>query len=298
MQPKEKYQSQLEADFRAAGNPRLCYHARALPPHAHESLQGILGPCRKDDAGLQNAPNLAEEKRKIAFESDNNTFKNDKYNSYSLIHCMPHFLTSLAYFNQILVPYVLTLKHLGLAFSLIIFVIAFIECFPIIGYILPGTIVFYGASAFALRENLIPNYIIFMALGSFLADMVSYFLGKKGNGIMLRHIEKRKEMFQKVHTFFSKYGVIGMIAGKNIGFARPMVAFVAGTSEMGLKKFIISSWIASCIWPFQYLLFALYFRKHAGLINIIIHRFGIMLLLLVVAYFLIRKLIHLHKKQD
>ena len=211
---------------------------------------------------------------------------------------MPHFLTSLAYFNHILIPYVLEFKHLGLAFSLIMIVIAFIECIPIIGYILPGTVIFYGAAAFALRENLIPSYVIFMAIGGFAADMVSYYLGKRGNVMMMRQIEKRKELFEKVHAFFSKYGVIGMIVGKNIGFARPMIAFVAGTSEMSLKKFMIASWIACCIWPFQYLLLAVYLRKYAGLINIIIHRFGLLLLLLAVAYFLIRKLIKLHNQQD
>lgn len=210
---------------------------------------------------------------------------------------MPHLLTSLAYFNQILVPYVLTLKHVGLAFSLIIMVVAFIECFPLLGYVIPGTIVFYGAAAFAMRENLIPSYVIFMAIGGFIADMVSYFLGKKGNAVMMKRIEKRKEVFEKVRAFFSKYGAIGMIVGKNIGFIRPMIAFIAGTSEMSLKKFMISSWIACCIWPFQYLLFALYFRKHAGLINIIVHRFGLLILLLAIAYLLIRKLIHLSRKK-
>lgn len=211
---------------------------------------------------------------------------------------MPHFLSSLAYFNQILTPYVLEFKHLGLAFSLIMIVIAFIECLPVIGYILPGTVVFYGAAAFALRENLIPSYVIFMTIGGFAADMVSYYLGRKGNAVMMRHIEKRKELFEKVHAFFSKYGVIGMIAGKNIGFARPMIAFVAGTSEMSWKKFMISSWIACCIWPFQYLLLAVYFKKYAGPITIIINRFGLSLLLLVVAYFLIRKLIKLRNHQN
>jgi|GEM_PF-6399481 len=296
MQQEEKHKPQLETDIRTARGARLCDYARALASDSYESLQGILGARGEYDAGLQNASNVAEEKWRGSLEGNKYSSAKREYTYQSLI--MPHFLSSIAYFNQILIPYVLEFEHLGLAFSLIMIIIAFIECIPIIGYILPGTIIFYGASAFAIKENLIPNYVIFMVIGGFSADMVSYYLGKKGNEVMMRHVEKRKELFEKVHAFFSKYGVIGMIAGKNIGFARPMIAFVAGTSEMGLKKFMIASWIACCIWPFQYLLFAIYLRRYAGLINVAIHRFGLSLLLLVVAYFLIRKLINLRNQQD
>lgn len=187
---------------------------------------------------------------------------------------------------------------MGLVFSLVVLVIAFVECIPIIGYILPGTIIFYGASAFAMRENLIPSYVIFMAIGGFSADMVSYFLGKRGNVMMMKHVKKRKEAFEKVHVFFSKYGAIGMIIGKNIGLIRPMIAFIAGTSEMSLKKFMISAWIACCIWPFQYLIFVVYLRRHAKFINAIIHRFGVMIVLIIILYVLVRKLIVLRQKHE
>lgn len=206
---------------------------------------------------------------------------------------MPHLVSALNYFNNILLPYIGSLEHVGLTFSIAVLVIAFAECFAILGYIMPGMIILYGAAAFALKQNLIPSYMICMAVGAFLADIASYHLGKKGHVIITRHREKRKEMFEKVHAFFNKYGVLGIIIGKNIGVIRPIIALTAGTSEMNFRTFAISTWIASIIWPLQYLATVYFFKKYGLRIGIFIHRFWLLMLGLVIMYFVVRWLLQL-----
>ncbi len=211
---------------------------------------------------------------------------------------MPQILSALNYFNHILIPYILTFEHVGLAFSVTVCVVALLECFPVIGYLMPGMVMLYGAAAFALRQDLVPSYIIFMAIGSFLADIMSYYMGKRGDVMMMKHVEKRKEVVEKIHGFLRKYGAAGIIIGKNIGVIRPMISLIVGTSDMSLRKFLMTSWIASVIWPFQYLISVYYIKKYGGPIGVFVQRFWIVLLVIVLAYCVIiwLKKRMLHKK--
>ncbi len=198
---------------------------------------------------------------------------------------MPHFLSALNYFNQMLIPYISSFEHVGLVFSVTVLVVALLECFPIIGYLTPGMVMLYGAAAFALRQDLIANYIIFMAVGSFLSDIMSFYLGKRGDRIMMKHVEKRREIVEKVHGFLRTYGVVGIVIGKNIGIIRPMISLIVGTSEMSPRKFMMTSWIASVVWPFQYLISVYYLKKYGESIGIFIQHFWILMLVIVIAYF-------------
>lgn len=182
-----------------------------------------------------------------------------------------------------------TYPHLAIAFSLLIFAAAFIESFIIIGYVIPATILFYAVSAFAMREGLLPHYFIFMALGGFTADIISYFFGKKGMKFMGRYIEKKKDILDKAKKFFDAYGMIGIIIGKNIGFVRPSIGFIAGTTDMELRKFAITSAVASIIWPLQYFFLSYFFKRNAAHIYAFINHFGGFIIFASLAFYILRQ---------
>lgn len=192
-------------------------------------------------------------------------------------------------FSQLFQEYVAGFQNLELTFAILIAVIAFMESFAIIGYLTPGTILLYGAAIFAIKQNLISEFLITATLAGFTADLISYYLGQKGNSWILHHTKKYENILQKTHTFFERYGVFTIIIGKISGTLRPLVSFVAGTSRMNFKKFLILVWIGNVITSALYLTIVYYFRTYARYIHGGIFTLGLILIFAMITYLIFQQ---------
>lgn len=192
-------------------------------------------------------------------------------------------------FSQLFQEQVSTFQNFELTFIMLIAVIAFAESFAIIGYLTPGTILLYGASIFAIKQNLVPEFLITATLSGFAADLISFYLGYKGNAWLTYHAKKYETLHQKIHLFFERYGVLTIIIGKISGTLRPLVSFVAGTSQMRFKKFIILVWIGNIITSALYIIIVYYFRKYAKIFHGSTVALGTILLVIALAYLLIKQ---------
>jgi membrane protein DedA with SNARE-associated domain len=192
-------------------------------------------------------------------------------------------------FSALFEQYIGNFQSYELTFIVLIAVISFAESFAIIGYLTPGTILLYGAAIFAIKQNLIPQFLITATLSGFAADLMSYYLGQRGNAWFISHAKKYATLNEKIHFFFERYGTFTIIIGKISGTLRPLVSFIAGTSQMSFKKFFILVWIGNIITSALYLIIVYYFRKYAKVFHGGTLALGAMIIVLALAYLLIRQ---------
>ena len=192
-------------------------------------------------------------------------------------------------FTQLINHFFHHTQSLEIGFSLLVFVIAYLESFAIIGFIMPGTVLLFGAAGFAIKEHLIPLFLVAAGLAGFLADMSSYYLGRKGNVYITKQTHKYQKVLNKTHQFFHKYGAITIIIGKLVGTLRPLTSFVAGTSGMELKKYTFLTAIASALWSLSYVFFVYNFTKYIRHISQTFVLIGVIALVVIIAYLITQK---------
>lgn len=136
-------------------------------------------------------------------------------------------------------------------------IIACIESFFIAGIIVPGVALLFGATALAGSIGLDPLPLLAWGAGGAIAgDVSSYFIGRflgweaRETGLMARH----RGTWDKAHRFFERYGILAIVAGRFIGFIRPVIPAVAGAAGMRRRVFISADIISAIAWAPAYLL--------------------------------------------
>ena len=142
--------------------------------------------------------------------------------------------------------------HPGTAF-LVIFIFSFVESIAFLGLVVPGSTitVIFGALK-AHSRFFFPSLIIGAALGAFIGDTISFFLGKKGLE-MIPVNKTEKKYFANGKNFFQKYGVWSLIPGRLFGPTRPIMPFVAGLFGLKTRRFLIMEMASAIIWSVVYL---------------------------------------------
>lgn len=89
-------------------------------------------------------------------------------------------------------------------------------------------------------------------LGNLTGSILSYYLGDAlGRPFLLQYgkyflIPRKK--FEHAESWFKKYGHEAVFIGRLLPIVRTFISLPAGISEMGIKKFIIYTFIGSLIW--------------------------------------------------
>lgn len=76
-------------------------------------------------------------------------------------------------------------------------------------------------------------------------------LPRLGREWLLRHGSRfgiRKRRLRQVEVFFQRHGPKAVFFGRFIGFARALVPFVAGTSRMQYRQFLIYNALGAVLW--------------------------------------------------
>jgi membrane protein DedA with SNARE-associated domain len=153
-----------------------------------------------------------------------------------------------------LLQYLLDLvARLGAWSYLIIFAAAALECAAFAGLLVPGESLVL-ASGFLAHQgilHLVP-VMIAAATGAVVGDNIGYFLGcRLGREWLLRRGSRfgiRKRGLAKVERFFQRQGPEAVFFGRFVGFARALVPFVAGASDMPYRKFVLYDALGAVLW--------------------------------------------------
>lgn len=141
--------------------------------------------------------------------------------------------------------------------GLITFFIAMSESLPVIGLIIPGSVIM-SAVGTLVGARIIPAAptIIWAIIGAFAGDIVSYHLGSLFNERIPRMWPFRRypHWLTKAQDFFTRHGGKSVFLGRFIGPMRPITPTVAGMMQLPIPRFYTASFIASSLWAPIYML--------------------------------------------
>ncbi len=141
--------------------------------------------------------------------------------------------------------------------GLIIFVIAFLETFLLVGFFFPGSVALLAIGGLIATGHLELWSTLFWAFaGAVLGDNISFWIGVyfqeplKKSRLYARH----QAAFKKGEHFFHQYGIYSVMLGRFIGPIRAVIPAVAGSMGMSGKLFFIVNVLSALVWAPAYIL--------------------------------------------
>jgi undecaprenyl-diphosphatase len=141
--------------------------------------------------------------------------------------------------------------------GLIVFAMAFAESLAIVGVLVPGVVILFGAGTL-IGAGILDFWTLcaWAVAGAILGDGLSYWLG--------HHFEYLTERFpwfrlhpdhmQKGVRFFERYGDLSVAIGRFFGPIRAVVPLVAGLMHMPPMRFYAANVLSALVWAPAYLL--------------------------------------------
>jgi undecaprenyl-diphosphatase len=135
----------------------------------------------------------------------------------------------------------------------IIFAAAALECAAFVGLLIPGESLVL-ASGFFAHQGILELFPVMLAagLGAITGDNIGFVLGARLGREWLRRKGSRfgirKRGLDRVEQFFQRQGPKAVFFGRFVGFARALVPFVAGASDMPYRKFVLYDAAGAVLW--------------------------------------------------
>jgi len=131
--------------------------------------------------------------------------------------------------------------------------LALLETGAGVGFIVPGEIaVILGGVSAGQGEIELPMLIAVVWCCALAGDLGSFFLARRlGRRFILVHGPKvgvSRSRIAQAERFFAAHGGKTIIAGRFIGFVRPLSPFIAGASNMPARRFIPCTALAAGLW--------------------------------------------------
>jgi len=143
----------------------------------------------------------------------------------------------------------------GGIYYLLIGLIAFGESLVAVGLLLPGSTLCVFAGFLALHgKGGILTLVAVAAVGAFLGDLLSYLLGARFGGAMLksRLLSPRLQLVRRAELFFADHGGKSVFFGRFFGPVRGFIPFVAGGAGMRPAAFIAYAVVSALLWGLAY----------------------------------------------
>jgi len=136
---------------------------------------------------------------------------------------------------------------------LIIFLIAAAESAAFLGLLAPGESITLFAGFLAEREILDLRILMpLVAVAATLGDTIGYEVGRHlGRPWLLKHgrrVGVKPKHLDRAQAFFEKHGPKAVFFGRWVGFARALVPFVAGSTHMRYRTFLLYNAMAAVSW--------------------------------------------------
>ncbi len=96
-------------------------------------------------------------------------------------------------------------------------------------------------------------------LGSVFCAIIIYFMGYFGGYPFVQKYGKyffmKEDELEKSNSWFTKYGLIASLIGRNIPIIRTLISLPCGISRLSFKKFLLYTTIGSIPWTFVFVYF-------------------------------------------
>ncbi len=165
----------------------------------------------------------------------------------------------------------------------LVFLIAFSESLVVLGLIMPGAVLLFGAGAL-VGAGAIPLWPVMIAatLGAMAGDGISYWLGRhyKTELRTVWPFRVYPALVNRGVDFFHRHGGKSVAMGRFIGPLRPIVPAVAGMLDMPVRRYLAINVLASIAWAPVYLLPGVAFGTSLQLASEVAGRLVLFLLLM------------------
>jgi membrane protein DedA with SNARE-associated domain/membrane-associated phospholipid phosphatase len=190
-------------------------------------------------------------------------------------------------------------RSLGQWAYLLVALMAFAETAAFIGFIAPGevAVLFGGVLAGEGTLSIVPLIGIVWA-AAVLGDTVGFMLGRRlGRNFALRYghyVRLSEERLKRVDSYFSRDGGKTILAGRWIGFIRPLMPFTAGTSAMPFRRFLPYDVLSAGAWTTTFCLLGFIFWHSFKTLTKVVGRgalaFGVIVVVVIGGVILYRRL--------
>ena len=170
------------------------------------------------------------------------------------------------------------------AFVVAVYFVALFESLVVLGLLIPGAALLFGAGALMATGALpIAPIMLSASAGAITGDFISFLLGHHYQQ-RLRVIwpfRRYPRLVNRGVDFFVKHGGKSVFMARFIGPIRPIVPAIAGMMNMSTGRFLIVVVVASLLWAPVYILPGMVFGASLGLAAEVAGR--LVILLVVVA---------------
>ena len=154
------------------------------------------------------------------------------------------------------------------AAGIAVFVIALMESLIVLGLLIPGAVLLFGAGALMATGALpVLPIMLWTIAGAICGDLISFLLGRYYHQ-QLRVIwpfRRYPALVNRGVDFFCGHGGKSIFMARFIGPLRPIVPAIAGMMNMTLPRFLLVDIIASVLWAPAYILPGMVFGASLGL---------------------------------
>ena len=143
--------------------------------------------------------------------------------------------------------------QLGYWAYLIIFLVVFLECAALIGFLVPGeTMAVFGGFLAAQGVLQFGVVLALVTAATILGNLAGYEFGRRLHRPWLLHhggrFGLRAEHLKRVDQFFIRHGGKAVLLGRMTAFLRAMIPFVAGASHLRYRTFFSYTVVGGIIW--------------------------------------------------
>jgi membrane protein DedA with SNARE-associated domain len=167
----------------------------------------------------------------------------------------------------------------------LIFAIAFCDALVVVGAIVPALPLLFAVGVLiGLGELSGPYAVACAALGAFLGDATSYWIGHRWGTQLRNHWPFRKypQLLARGEALFRRNAIKSILIARYVGPIRPFVPAIAGMSGMPLRRYMLVSLFAAASWAVLFLAPGWVLGEAYDAVAAVAGRLAVVLLLLVV----------------
>lgn len=137
----------------------------------------------------------------------------------------------------------------------VVFGFVFVESGLLIGFLLPGDSLLFGAGLVSARDGSGVDVAV-LVVGAFLAavlgDSVGYLTGARlGRAWLVRRIERGRfdvRHLERAERFYDRFGWWAVVVARWIPWVRTFTPVLAGTSRMSYARFLSANVVGALAW--------------------------------------------------
>ena len=152
--------------------------------------------------------------------------------------------------------------------GLLVFLIALLESLIVIGLLIPGAFLLFGAGALIATGNLsLVPILLWTICGAITGDTISFLIGRHYHQRLrvMWPLRRYPAMVNRGTDFFFRHGGKSVFMARFVGPVRPIVPAIAGMMEMPVARFLGVDVVASVLWAPAYILPGMVFGASLGL---------------------------------